>query len=417
MSNEEIIQDVKKKLGFDIEGLDIRSEIQREWLAAPFYFFKVINWATSVSKTLPALKKIESKKTLIVTSQTFHQKNWKKEAIKWNVGLSTCTFCCYNSLHKYIGTWELIILDECQRFPDSWSELLPQFGFNELLMLSGTITTDTKKKMYNIGKPQFSTITPEMAVEFGILSEPEINVIWLTLDNVNRNQIFIKGKDKKKKTVICEYWEYQKTYKWLKSDKRPNLHIKCTEQEWLGLHEELMGWVKDQAIKTGSEILWTRLKLMGNERKSFLAKLKTKPVLRLMDKLKEERLVIFASDIEQAMIFDKDAVHSKNKNGQQIIDEFNEYKRDKIVSVRQLQEAMNLVEPDNGIIVQLDNSKEGGKGVVNIKSGQALGRIFRSDVPKLYLFVFKNTQDEVYYNSFKESLDSKWFHNIKLNEI
>ncbi len=413
----DIVKDVKSKLNFDVEGIDVRTEIQREWLAAPFYFFKVINWATSVSKTLPALKKIESKKTLIVTSQTFHQNNWRKEAVKWDIDLSTCVFCCYNSLHKYIDTWELIILDECQRFPDSWSELLPQFDFNELLMLSGTITTDTKKKMYNIGKPQFSVITPEDAVEWGILTEPEINVIWLNLDNSNKNQIFIKGKDKKKKTTTCEYWEYQKTYKWLKSDKRPNLHIKCTEQEWLGLHEEMMVWIKDQAIKTKSEILWTRLKLMGNERKSFLASLKTKYVQRLLDKLKDERVVVFANSIDQAMIFDKDAVHSKNKDGENIIEEFNEYKRNKLVSVRQLQEAMNLVEPDNGIIVQLDNSKEGGKGVVNIKSGQALGRIFRSDVPKLYLFVFKNTQDEVFFNSFRDSLDSKWFHNITIDKI
>lgn len=113
MDKLEIIQDVKKHLGFDIDITDIKSSIQKGWLAAPFYFFKVIEWPTGASKTLPALKKIEQKKTLIVISQILHEENWIKESIKWDVDLSTCIFVCYNSLYKHLNEdWDLILLDK-----------------------------------------------------------------------------------------------------------------------------------------------------------------------------------------------------------------------------------------------------------------------------------------------------------------
>ena len=375
-------------------------------------------WATGCGKSLPALKSIHNKQTLIVLSQLLHENNWRKEAIKWNIDLSTVTFVCYNSLIKHKDTdWDLIILDEGHRWIDNWTETLPQFNSKELIVLSGTLSSDAVKKMYNIGKPQIDVITTEMAVEWGLLPEPQIKIFQLVLDNIKVNQVFEKGKAKHKKTESCTYQEWLNKWIRVKGDKRPNLQISCTAYQYHQLLVNDIDWAKDKAIKTKDENLWRRVKMLGNQRKSWLASIKTQLVRELIKKLHGKRVVVFANDILQAEMFDVNAVHSKNKRGQLIIEEFNTYKRDLLVSVRQLQESMNLVEPEVGIIVQLNNSKESGKKQVSIKNQQSLGRILRHVSPTLYLFVFKNTQDEVYLNKFMESINPDWFTYITLNDI
>lgn len=409
----DIAKDVKSKLGFDVDVNDLKNSIQG-CVVNSAHPYICLNWATSVSKTKPALDRIKGKKTLIGTSQIFHQENWLKEAKKWNVDVSTATLCCHISMHKYIGDWDLVIIDEAHRNVEQWTNFLQQSNVKEIMILSATIPSETKKRLYEFGKPLFLTINSTDAVNWGILPEPQINVVWLNLDNNFRNQIYEYGKDKSKKTVDCDYNTYLKDYKYV--SKKPNLRIKCTEQEWLTIHVDRMVYIKKIAISTENDKLWNLHTQMGNQRKNFLALCKTKHVQKLITKLKGERVVVFANNIEQAKVFDVDAVHSQNKKGQIIIDEFNDGARDLLVSCKQLNESMNLVNPDYGIVVQLDGSK-GDETKTNISGNQKLGRIFRSEVPILYLFVYKMTQDEVYFNDFKSTINPDWINYVKISEI
>jgi superfamily II DNA or RNA helicase len=408
MTKQEIVSDVKKKLRFDIKGNDVRSEIQDELVKLNSDFL-ILELPTGFGKSLVLLKKIGKQKTLIVVSQLYHEQNWINEAGKWNVDLSNVTFVCYNSLEKHKDEhWDFIALDEGHRWSDMWTEKLTEFTFKKLMILSGTIPLDTKKKSYNIGKPKTVSISTEDAVNWNVLPEPEINVISLYLDNKNSYLKFEKGKNKQKETVECTFFEWTKKYKWMGA-KRPNLLITCTEQEYYSLIDEELEWTKSQFFRTNNNIFSMRMKILGNQRKKFIAELKTRHVKRLMDRLKDNRLVVFANSIEQAEMFDTDAVHSKNKRGQEIIDEFNSFKRNLLVSVRQLNESLNLTEPEHGIIVQLNGSKKGQTKKVNVGSQQQVGRLIRAVAPKVYIFVYRNTQDEVYLNDFKSTLSHDWF--------
>lgn len=412
MNHDEIVKDVYKKLKIKVENIDLRTEIQNEIVKIDAKIL-LCELATGFGKSLIALKRIKNRKCLILISQLYHEQNWRNDAIKHNIDISNCVFTCYNSLAKYKNEdWPIIVADEFHRHSDNWSETLLEFNYDEFIGLSGTIPLEIKKKAYNLGKPTFVSISTEDAVSWNILPEPEINVINLYLDNKLPNQIFEKGKNKQKNTINCTYSEWNRTYKW-QGSKRPNLRIQCTEQEYYTLVNDDLEWNKSQFFKTKNAVFGMRMKILGNQRKSFLANLKTKYVQKLIQKV-NGRIVVFASSIEQAEQLDKDAVHSQNKNGQQIIEEFNSYKRDLLVSIRQLSESMNLVEPDNGIIIQLDNSKEGSRSKTSVANQQRLGRLLRSDIPKLYVFCYKHTQDEVYLEKFKESLDSKWFKNYTI---
>lgn len=300
---------------------------------------------------------------------------------------------------------------------DSYTDLLPQFDFGELLILTGTLSNDAKKKIYNIGKPKFYTILTEDAVDWGLLPQPKINVVNLVLDEFNPNQVFIKGKNKAKKTEKCTWSEWNSKWKFTKSDKRPNLQIQCTEKQYYDLITSDIEWAKQTYFKTKEPLMMMRMKMLGNQRKIWLANLKTKHVQKLLSKLKDKRIVVFANDIKQADVLSSKAVHSKNKDGQAVIDDFNNFKTDLVVSVKQINESMNLVEPEVGIIVQLASSQESGNKQVSISNQQRLGRILRNNMPTLYVFVYHNTQDSVYLEKFKESLDSRWFHNITIDKI
>ena len=410
MSIDEIKSDIYKKLGFEIKSDFLKDEIQR-CVVDSTHPFICLNFSTSVGKTKPSLERIKGKKTLIGTSQIFHQENWLKEATKWNIDMTTTDICCHISMHKYIGDWDLVIIDEAHRNVEQWVNFLQQSNVKEIMILSATIPTETKKRLYEFGKPLFLTINSTDAVNWGVLPEPTINVVWLNLDNVFRNQVYEYGKDNSKKTVDCDYNTFLKDYKY--ASKKPNLKIKCTEQEWYNIHIERMEYIKKIAITSQKATLWNLHTQMGNQRKNFLASLKTKHVQKLLAKLKDKRVVVFANNIEQAELFDKDAVHSKNKKGQTIIDEFNDGTRDLCVAVKQINESMNLSNPDYGIVVQLDGSK-GDDIKTNISGSQKLGRIFRSVVPTLYLLIYKNTQDETYFNDFKSTINVDWINYIKI---
>lgn len=113
MDKSQIIQSVKKQLGFDIKGEFIKGEIQEHLINAPFSSITCWILATGVGKTRPALLKIQDRKTLIVISQILHEQNWRDEATKWNVDLTNVAFVCYNSLGNHINdNWDYIVLDK-----------------------------------------------------------------------------------------------------------------------------------------------------------------------------------------------------------------------------------------------------------------------------------------------------------------
>jgi superfamily II DNA or RNA helicase len=413
MTRQEVKEDIKKKLGFDV-GDDIRRDIQKGIINSPQKPLTILSLPTSFGKSYIALNMLKGK-TLIVISQLLHEQNWKDEATKWCIDLSNVTFVCYNSLKNYINeSWETVIYDEAHRWADMWTETHLLLEAKYTLILSATLPDKTMKKIYGINKPKIWHISLEDAVEWNILPEPTIYVVDLRLDNTRYDQVYVKGSNKKKETLTCTYEEYQSKWKYTKSIKRPNLHIKCTQKQYYDLITLELDWAKERYFITRDENLQRRFIMLGGLRKKYLASLKTKIGQRLIDMNKDKRIVVFASSIEQAQTYCPNAVHSKNKDGRLIVEEFNTYKRNLLSSVQQLQESMNLVEPEVGIIIQINNSQSKGSTKVSTYNSQAMGRILRHFSPVLYLPIFKNTQDEVYLDNFKESVNNTWFKHIAI---
>jgi superfamily II DNA or RNA helicase len=72
-------------------------------------------------------------------------------------------------------------------------------------------------------------------------------------------------------------------------------------------------------------------------------------------------------------------------------------------------EGMNLTDIQTGIIVQLD-----GKERLFL---QKAGRSMRADDPVIFIFYYKNTQDEKYLKVALENIDAKYVQHITINQL
>lgn len=423
MTKEEIIRDVKATLGIDIEGVDVRGEIQQS-LSNYAHPFKIYMLATSFGKSLTVSLSLNGKKCLIACSQLLHFDTWKNEAKKWNIDDSQWQYTSYDSLHKYKGQeFEILVLDEAQATSELRTDWIQEIRYKELIAASATIPHNVMQRLRTLGRPKVFKIDLQKAIEWGVLPEPTIKIVSCKLDSVNPNLVYTKGVDKKKKTVSCTYNQYLSTYKFNKQLRsKYNLKVTCTQVEY---HNMLLFQIEDydyilkQNGYRGVDHIFSMKKNIGARRKEFFAESKNSVVKKILEKHKNDRVVVFCNTKKQADLLSGkkyQAVHSdfKTEENQKTIDDFNAGITNKLFSVKQLNESVNLVDPDVCIITQLNGTDE---SKVSVANSQRLGRGIRAKDPLFYIPVYWNTRDHEYFNKFYETMDKDLFEFINEKDL
>lgn len=381
----------------------------------------VLNWATSMGKGTTAVKFIktlpQSSKILIVVAETAHKKNWKDEFVKFDASeyIPCCTIICYASLHKYENTsWDLIIFDEAHHLSsDKRLTILSSLSSEKVLALSATLNYKVNIGLRKtFGEFVYFQVNIEDAIKGNILPEPKIFLIPLELDNVNQNQtITIEwGKEDNRKEIHCNYnerWKYM-TNKGLFTDVKLIIH--CTERQKYSYLEENVNYYGERYKRSPKNI--TRMKWLrfGSERKRFMGSIKTQKAKQLTSNLVNKKFICFCTDINQANeIGGSHAIHSKNKNSTQLLEDFNNNKIHDIYVVGMLTEGQNLTGIQAGVIIQID-------GVLR-PFIQKFGRAMRAEDPIQYVFYLKNTKDESYKNNALEGIDSQYIVETTLENL
>lgn len=401
-----------------IEGSDVKNGIQEavSKLQEPFL---ILEWATGTGKTRASLKVSKGLKTLILCKQEKHFKTWTDEMERWDLYPSEYVIKCYNSLSKLAGEhFDIVLMDECHCLSEARLKALQQVSFSYLVGLSATIPQEVMFRLKMLGKPRVIKIPVNKAIEWKLIPSPKINVIECPLDNTRR---YLKYQRHQKRfppgitTIQYNEWNNYKL-------KFMNLDVICTEQEYYNLLEDEFiaarktffeqpdCKAKPENMCKQTQFFYNNFLQKGGMRKKFLGVLRTKYVQALMKKLEGQRLVIFANDIEQCNTLGQGypVVHSKSSD-KGVVEQFNNYKLDKLFSVRQLDESMNLEGEFSAIVVSL-----GGSSIQGI---QRLGRALRSDDSQIFIFRTLNTRDDSYFKTFKEGLDDSYFTFLKINEI
>ena len=380
-----------------------------------------IQAATGVGKSKIAIdlcKEISKKKTapikvLLVVAERAHFKNWEDEIIKWSFNNPVFTVC-YASLKKYRNTeWDIIIFDEAHHLGSELRiDTFDTLNADYRIFLSATLKESLLHRLEESCGP-IKTIKMGLQDAFNadILPEPKIHLIELQLNNKDYTQTIVEEWGSKGILKTAEF-KYAERWKYLREKKRiphGKLTIHCTEQQKYDYLCEQFTFYKKRYKQTRNEAIKNKWLQWGSKRKQYLGLLKTSEAWKLLQNFKGKRYICFCTNIDQAeMLGGPYAIHSKKKDCQFIIDQFNNKKINRLFAVGMLQEGVNLTDIQVGIIIQLDGEER--------SFIQRFGRTLRADSPEQYIIYFKGTRDEEYLNNALENIDNKYINKINYHE-
>lgn len=152
------------------------------------------------------MKEMNYPKTLICIPDTKIRKSWEDDFEKRGFDNSNVTFSTYLSLHKQLKeAYELIIYDECHTLSQNQIEVSKELFLTNrtVLGLTGTLADDTRYTLkQELGLDVLATYPIEQAIKEGVVSNFQINVVQVPLDNKIKQY---KGKTEKQKFDAYTY--------------------------------------------------------------------------------------------------------------------------------------------------------------------------------------------------------------------
>lgn len=224
---------------------------------------------------------LQPKSILISYPDVKIKQSWEDDFEKWGYENDNVTFTTHLSLHKLIeNQYDIIVFDEIHLMSENQlmaaKELL---SINSVVLgLTGTMTDDTKSDIkYYLGLPILATYSIEKAIEEGVITDYEINIIRTPLDNV------IKYCGKKKD----------------RTEKR---------------QFDALTWGIEKNQEEGKDSMFLRFNRMRIIQNSIAKLNKTKQLLR---RFEEQRVLVFCGTISMAEKLGISTHHSKSDNAEE----------------------------------------------------------------------------------------------------
>ena len=375
----------------DMETNEVRELILKEVLELkkPNCLLEI---ATGVGKSRLAIEKIrglydkDKRQTLlIVVPRNIHKKNWADEIDKW---WEDCpldiTYTTYASFPKYAGEWDFIIWDEVHHLSERCREAISNFAFKNTVLLSATVGRELKQSLkYLFHDIDFYSVGLRDAIDEGVLPDPKVFLIPLTLENNIPTESIWKNKSAKGRLIECSYAD---RWKFIRQKVYP-VRIYCTERQYMNDLDSQIEWWKRNYMRTRNQGVKNKWLMLCTERLKWLAT-KKNPVISglLISVLKNKRTLTFCNSIEQTEILGKHCINSKNKEAIKAYEDFNEGKIKHITACNMLNESMNIKDCQIGIYANLNSSE------TIIK--QRAGRLLRHKNPVIIIPYFVNTREQ-----------------------
>lgn len=186
---------------------DIRNQRQREF--AHEYVnsdrYSILHLAPRFGKCKNAILIFEAlhvKNILIAFPDEKIKKSWENEFEICNYPFDNITFTTFLSLKKHTEElYDMIVIDELHLLSEAQIEACQKLfefnGYRNILGLSGTLSKETQKELLqNLKLPVLVNYPIEKAIKEGVISDYEITVVKVPLDNRIKQY---KGKTEKQK--------------------------------------------------------------------------------------------------------------------------------------------------------------------------------------------------------------------------
>lgn len=211
-----------------------REEIQNE--ACEKFIIKkkgILAIAPRVGKTFTGIKILNklfdySPTILICYPDNKIRTSWENDFIKWGYDKTeNITFCNYASIDKYSDKlFDIVFLDEIHDTSEYQRTHIEELVKNNDIIcgLSGSISTDTEQELKGLGLSVIYKYTTDQAVKDNIVSDYQIRVFLVDLDNK------VKTPNKKGKllTEKQKYDNYTYVINQMKQDGRNFMHLALT---------------------------------------------------------------------------------------------------------------------------------------------------------------------------------------------
>jgi superfamily II DNA or RNA helicase len=348
-----------------------REEIQAEALKATEGKQKAsVVLGTGVGKTLVGLKHMKLNTTplmkmLVVAPKKSIFQSWKDDAETFNMQeqLSRVTFTTYLSLNKHNpADYDAVYLDEAHSLLDSHRGFL-QLYKGKVLGLTGTppkYKDSEKGKLVQEFCPVVYTFKADDAIENGILNDYQIIVHELFLDTNKNYSVVMKNKS----FMTSELQNYQ---------------------YW------------GQRLETGSGPVHILRVMRMKAMMEYASKEKYTKIL--MDSI-NTKCIVFANTQDQADRLCKYSYHSNNSKSEENLEMFKAGTIDKLSTVMQLNEGVNIANLKQGIIMHAYGNER--------KASQRIGRLLRlnpDDKAIVHILCYKDTVDEKWVKEALEGFD------------
>lgn len=385
-----------------------REQVLKEVVAIPNKNI-LLTLPTGYGKTRGAIERVKHlmnknyKDLLIVVPRNVLKISWIEEFKKWwpDCGLNI-TFTTYVSFPKHKGKWDFIIFDEAHHLSERCREALCDFTVEYTVLLSATVKKDLKEELKEVFDDlYYYNATLRDAIDNGVLPDPTVYLLPLTLDNKLPNERIIKN-PKAKGRIIYSSWAERWSY--IRQKNNP-VHIFCTQEQYLDDLNGQIEWFKNRRGNIACKNRW--LKLCG-DRLKYLSDCKVPMVLKILQHCEHQRTLTFCNSIEQTQKLGQYCINSKDKNSIDNLSLFNSGYINHITACNMLNEGCNLTDCRVGIYANLNSSE------TIIK--QRTGRLLRHTQPIIIIPYYKGTREEELVNKMLEDYNPELIKNINFVE-
>lgn len=390
--------------------MDNRQKIHDDVMALKYKNI-LLEFATGTGKSKIALDKLNHhnllKNVLVVVPYKTAAKNISDEFIKWgyNEELDNAIIICYQSLHKYAGrSFSAVIYDEAHHITDRSAEYIRTIRSNMNILLSATIhkheTLNRINRLFN-GLYTYK-VDQNIAIEQGILPEPTIFLTKLTLDDNYVSQEYVINDKLDARVHYHSYDEWCSNRKRIFFSRDKHI-IRCTQLEYYRICCDVMDLCKykiDNAPLMQRRWYENRLKQEGGRRLKFLSSLKNNLAKKILNSLKDKRVLTFCTSIEQTKELSGNHINSKNSNSDKVLQKFNDMKINHITACSMLNEAVSLSSCQYGLFVDIKVSQ--------IAEIQRFGRILRHEHPMVIFLYYEDTKEHEVINEIASRYNDEY---------
>ncbi len=325
--------------------------------------FSILNLCPRFGKIFCSINIFEilkPKSILIAYPDEKIKNSWEEDFIKRNYNNENITFVTHLSLWKYKDEkFDIIVIDECHLLSENQIEICKELFKNnkQILALTGTLSSETRNCLKKELSLNVEALYPiELAIKEGVISNYEIEIIKVALDDK-----ILQTFGKKKRTEKKQF--------------------------------NALTYVINQLEEEGKDTFFLRLKRMKIIQNSIAKLNKTK---ELIEKYKEERILVFCGNINVLEKLEIPCFHSKSPNEE----EFNKFL--------------------NGEIPHMGVCKIGNSGLTYVPLGRVVISNFDSNEENLIQrlmramsFEYDNTEKiaKIIIISSTEEVEQKWLTN------